>query len=892
MKKLCVIGIGGIGTNWVDEIANRLANNSQVTTMSIDTDKLNILQSNCTYLVDVSYPNKMEDMLSYMIENDINLFEKEDISELGYILSLPMDKGANAWRFKAFATFVAYMCNQENKDKFDEILRKTFSNTDEELSIYIVTSLAGGTGSALCLPVSLYLKKYLKEIGVTNVDVTLFAICPDMFSETMNLEMRTKSYANAYASLYEINLINEAILGKENQSIKVGFENEKSFGLLFDAKDSKFLQKEYMPFDNVVLFDKMIGVSSVDFHINLFANYVCNYYLGYKNNFNNNLDESAIFRAYNIIEFDYCVESIIDYIAKHKAYNTVKNELLDFYKKVEKYEPLYQLDNCNDLQTYKVESFVNKIKGYFDYCEIDSDEKAAYALNRFNAESEFLPFIDDETWLDNYTTNLSNDLYKLIKTKNYEYIYSRIYNNAYNKSKRRNVNNFINEVDNLYIELTEAYFNFIKDANKLDDNSIFLSDEVDNVFSIVNNVLKDNGEFIHPTISLIRLTQLYKKIKNKVEKKFFYKKQEILYDKKQKSIPEEFLNLYTYEIGGKGYGKLLQDRFKRVIAKINTNEKKINIEELSRKERKEYLQELKKHSITNVGQDAKYILSDFKYVLENITSEVKNVYLIKLLNAIKYLITSYCEIINELNINLYKLENEVEVSKKAKVSNCVYYGIGTSLKNRESSLKNYYSSVPHGESIKDDALLGKIVFDYAKNQGDINSFINDFINGILNSIKNSEYFSEISNKNIFEKLFDDNDLIEVNNFKLAMKMEGNVLIENNSKIIRKRTLYLSPKIAEYVLKNKKQFKVKSNNIEEVIDELLISLGEYDTHVELSDTVSKNKAFLTIEKCGIKLNDVSKYAGDKFTSIYKSAYKKSLLNMQKYSSIMWNPHVFE
>ena len=45
MKKLCVIGIGGIGTNWVEEITNKLSNNSLVTTMSIDTDKLNILQS-------------------------------------------------------------------------------------------------------------------------------------------------------------------------------------------------------------------------------------------------------------------------------------------------------------------------------------------------------------------------------------------------------------------------------------------------------------------------------------------------------------------------------------------------------------------------------------------------------------------------------------------------------------------------------------------------------------------------------------------------------------------------------------------------------------------------------------------------------------------------------
>ena len=247
MNKLCIIGIGGVGATITENVALKYGNDSLVTSIAIDTNKYDIKNLKRTQGIDVSYPNNMGEMLSYLNENDINIFE--DYTQLGYILSLPMDKGANAWRLKAFASFVAYMTNVENKERFDSVLDSISVNDNETLSLCIVSSLAGGTGSALSLIVSLYVKNYLKNKGVNKVESAYFAVCPDMFSQTMNLEMKTKSFANAYATLLEINAINNSIINKNNVSIKVGFENEKSFGLLFDGNNNEFLTKEYLPFD-------------------------------------------------------------------------------------------------------------------------------------------------------------------------------------------------------------------------------------------------------------------------------------------------------------------------------------------------------------------------------------------------------------------------------------------------------------------------------------------------------------------------------------------------------------------------------------------------------------------------------------------------------------------
>ena len=898
MNKIRVLGIGGIGASMAEEVTCKLTKeNLPVTSIAIDTDKFHIRESNCTHIVDISYPTKMGDMLSFINENGINLFGEEDFSKLGYILSLSMDKGANAWRLKAFATFVAYMLVKENKDRFNNLLDKLFSDieNDEKLSFYVITSLAGGTGSALCLPISLYVKNYLREKGINEVESTLFAVCPDIFAETMNLEMKTKAYANAYATLSEINDINKVILNKQKQPIKIGFEDEKSFGLLFDTNNGKYLAKTYIPFNKIILFDKMPGVSSVDFHVNVFASYVYHYCLGYtvtdtiKQN-----KEIDLFKAYSVVEIDYSVDNVIDYIAKYKVNQTIKNEILDFYKKIEKFNIVLSSDKLKKVENYEIENFINKLDEFFENNDVRSDDKSAYVLNRFDKDSDLTPYIDDTSWLDKYFNEMSVEIYNLIKDGSYEDFCEKLNVKNY---KRINTNDFVNKTEELYAELTDLYYEMLDNAIESDCNLLYLSTE-NQVFSIINNLLKDGDNFIHPTLALIRLSQLYDYLKGKVTNKYFYKQENLEYDEDKKLIPNEFLKILNYERGNKGYGELGGDRFKRIVAKI---ENKVDLQSLSRFERKRYLKELKNYAVKNARIDKKFVLSDFNAVLENISTEIRSIYLIKLFKIVENLILSYRKTFSEISLYSYKLENEVKVSKKEKVTEFVYYGVGTSTKNRDLSVKQYLSSVNDDNIVCEDDILGEILFNYNlskinKSDDDIDAsveqIIDQFINKILEVIKNSNYYKTLKSKNVFSALFGENgDKKEQYNFKLSMKMESNVLLERSSKIIDKKTLFISPEIAKYLQENKTRFNLKSNDLQEIIDEFLINLGEYSTQAVFNENISNNKAYVCVEKCGFSFNDLSKINKNNNFAIYLKEYNKSLNNIEKFNSIMWNPHIF-
>ena len=79
---------------------------------------------------------------------------------------------------------------------------------------------------------------------------------------------------------------------------------------------------------------------------------------------------------------------------------------------------------------------------------------------------------------------------------------------------------------------------------------------------------------------------------------------------------------------------------------------------------------------------------------------------------------------------------------------------------------------------------------------------------------------------------------------------------------------------------------------EAVDELLVNMGEYETHIEIVEGLSDKKAFAVAERGGIKISSLAKFNGEKDISIYKNEYEKAIGNIQKYETPMWNPHIFD
>ncbi len=120
------------------------------------------------------------------------------------------------------------------------------------LRVLIVSSLAGGTGSGLILPISMYMKHYLKTKFQQSANITRgFFILPEVFYEVIKGQSeRNNLKCNAYATLREL----DAFLMKGDGTLPKKYRDTLKFE--FPRVGSKEHEDyDVMPFDFCFLFD-------------------------------------------------------------------------------------------------------------------------------------------------------------------------------------------------------------------------------------------------------------------------------------------------------------------------------------------------------------------------------------------------------------------------------------------------------------------------------------------------------------------------------------------------------------------------------------------------------------------------------------------------------------
>ena len=169
-KSILLFGIGQSGCELADLFSRKMNNAAAtVSVFAVDTDertlstvvsseKISMVENRSLYsVVDTLGAENIGSWFPCNWESDKSEFAK----------CLEMNKGSNQWRMKALLSFASYFSKEKNSDKFRELL-KCAINTDEaesEIDVYYVASLAGGTGSGLLLPLSLYVKKEIEGLG-------------------------------------------------------------------------------------------------------------------------------------------------------------------------------------------------------------------------------------------------------------------------------------------------------------------------------------------------------------------------------------------------------------------------------------------------------------------------------------------------------------------------------------------------------------------------------------------------------------------------------------------------------------------------------------------------------------------------------------------------------
>lgn len=123
---------------------------------------------------------------------------------------------------------------------------------EQALRVIIVSSLAGGTGSGLILPVALYIKNYLATRFRQSANITRgFFMLPEVFYDVIRGQAeRNNLKSNAYATLREL----DAFLMKGDNTLPDTFQDSVKIDFPGTGSD-EFEQYNIRPYDFCFLFD-------------------------------------------------------------------------------------------------------------------------------------------------------------------------------------------------------------------------------------------------------------------------------------------------------------------------------------------------------------------------------------------------------------------------------------------------------------------------------------------------------------------------------------------------------------------------------------------------------------------------------------------------------------
>ena len=166
---------------------------------------------------------------------------------------------------------------------------------EQALRVIIVSSLAGGTGSGLILPVALYTKNYLATHFRLSANITRgFFILPEVFYEVITGQTeRNNLKANAYATLREL----DAFLMKGDATLPEKYE--RSVKMQFPkASSNGYEEYNIRPYDFCFLFDAQNAeggkLNSFDQYLDHAANCIYAQSIGPMNKRSNSSEDNTI----------------------------------------------------------------------------------------------------------------------------------------------------------------------------------------------------------------------------------------------------------------------------------------------------------------------------------------------------------------------------------------------------------------------------------------------------------------------------------------------------------------------------------------------------------------------------------------------------------------------
>lgn len=258
-----IIGLGGIGSEIVERIEIRTQNKKDtffrnyirdnIQFVIMDTDENSIRERRQSgykgYFVTLSGDVSVGKCLEWDEDARIKWFPKD-----GIFKNKSIAEGAGQVRAVsrlAFQRAIRVGALEPLHKAIGALFRQSINNTNQELKIVLVSTIAGGTGSGVFLPLAMYLKEYMKnKYSGSGVKIDACLILPEVLeSLKSNRNERNNLLSNGYAALKEVSYFMYRTDNKlDDNDVYIKLPNEDGNGETIH-KDS--------PFDFCFLFGRL-----------------------------------------------------------------------------------------------------------------------------------------------------------------------------------------------------------------------------------------------------------------------------------------------------------------------------------------------------------------------------------------------------------------------------------------------------------------------------------------------------------------------------------------------------------------------------------------------------------------------------------------------------------
>ncbi len=879
MRNVLILGLGGTGANVVDLF---FADRKDVSCFVLDSDAEAISALSCPKVC-------MTENMS--LGNAVEKLDKKTVSEFfpcdpsqgkaDYIRTLEMGKGANGWRMKGLLSFECMLSDSEKCGEFHSALDALVKKDDRyaKIAVTIVASLAGGTGSALFLPVALYIKRYFRSKFGRDVAVKALLACPDVYAGSLTSENKVKACANAYAALQELNAVDLVCKGYNKQAkeesrclvhYRIGSLKSR-IGVLFDASNPEFATPSAQPFAGVYLFDKIPGTETVPAHERVMARI-----LGMI------VDDEApntkeLYSGISVAEVVFAGDKIVEYVAKKKVYDDMEREWLPLYQKTPKDE------ECKNTAEF-AENFTALYRSLYTQNRYSQH----LALGReteeevLSGEEDGEPSVSEEE-LQDYVKRLTDGYFALLDNEFAKKAKEEIENADKDvapiglfdgKAKKRKKVAAVQDRAARYHAILLDYFKAgTKTVREKRDRvrAELLSTSDPN--SLLNNLILRNGKYLHPVTALLLLSEVYLLLRREAPTA---EKDKIFGEAfSGKELPDfVFTRAALDQNVSREYAQFGPARLKALAAS--------DAESLSPK---------------LVGAFPE-IKRDFIDLYSFLTGKLAERFLDLALGALSALIEKYRELLDAIPSVLSDHRTDLKLALVANTSDtCTLMNVGCSEENKHEAYARYIKD--KGAAASRDETTGRIFFRHAVREGKENLFAELCEEERKRVLENRE-IKTACERDIFRVLLDRDlfreDLPERTEYRDFEQAFGLVPLPldleprdpyTNEPVDTETVTMVPAEAAQFAMDRLRDDDLSPR---QAAEKYVYSQGGFEASVLVSDTVPKNRLFATRKVRGFPLYLFNKINEDGEGAGYYKFYRKALSVKKEQDSPMWDPHL--